>query len=479
MDVLDLLILGGGIAGAGVARLAARNGIAVELIERGDLASGTSSASSHMLHGGLRYLEHGHLHLVRESLRERAAVLRMAGPLAKPARFLVPCRRGGRVPPWKLRAGLMLYDLLAGDRTLERHGWASASEARALVPALDPDGLLGAGLYTDGVMDDARITVAVARDAAVHGARITPWTEVVAVRTAQGAVEAQLRDRLTGAERTVRARLIVNATGPWSDAVRSSLLLTLAPGVAVAPLLGPSRGIHLVYPVVTPRALLLLAASDGRVFFVVPFGDRSLVGTTEIAVPSPPREQDFAATAEEVRYLSRELRRALPGCAARPVAVSSGVRPVLRSRAQVGVASREHRVVVEGPVLTLTGGKYTTFRVMARAGVETALRVLGRTKPLADPPEPLPAPYEASGSHEDLARFAVREEFARTLADVLRRRTRLWLAADRGRTLARAIATTMATELGWSEVRTRDEIAGWELHVADQERLLTAAAEDA
>src|SRR5438876_11006445 len=148
---LDLLILGGGIVGAGIARLAARNGLTVALVERGDLASGTSSISSHMLHGGLRYLEHGRLHLVRESLTERAALSRMAPSLARPRRFLVPLYRGDRVRPWKLRAGLMLYDFLAGTRGLAPHVLARARDALGLEPALSPAGLPAAGLYSDVV----------------------------------------------------------------------------------------------------------------------------------------------------------------------------------------------------------------------------------------------------------------------------------------------------------------------------------------
>jgi glycerol-3-phosphate dehydrogenase len=477
MDVVDLLVLGGGITGAGVARLAARHGLAVELIERGDLASGASSASSHMLHGGLRYLEHGHLPMVREALHERAAVLRMAGPLAVTQRFLVPCRRGARVPPWKLRAGLALYDLLAGSRTLERHSWVDARTALDLEPVLESRGLLGAGLYSDAVVDDARLTVAVARDAAAHGARIHTWTELESVARSGDGIEARLRDRIDGGERVVRARLIVNATGAWCDGVRARLLPQLGGAAMIAPLLGPSRGSHLIYARQTMRALLLLAASDGRVFFVVPFGNRSLVGTTEVTVSSPP-DGEVAASGEEIRYLAAEMRRALPGCSARPLARTSGVRPLLRSGGALGAAPREHRVVVEGLLLTIAGGKLTTFRVMARDVLRAALRSLGRQGQVADSDDPLPAPFEASGSHEDLGAFAVREEFARTLEDVLRRRTRAWLAPDRGRGIARPVAMAMAKELSWSAARIDQELAGWERTLADEERDLAAARED-
>ena len=166
MTELDVVVVGGGITGLGVARLAARNGFAVALLERGDLASGASSGSSHMLHGGLRYLEHGYLGLVREALRERAAVTLLAPDLARPTRFMLPFLRGDRRPGWKVRVGLALYDLLAGRRSLAPHAVIRPREALALEPELPTSGLRGAGVYSDVVMDDARLAVAVARDAA-------------------------------------------------------------------------------------------------------------------------------------------------------------------------------------------------------------------------------------------------------------------------------------------------------------------------
>lgn len=483
MDAFDLAVIGGGIVGAGVARLAARNGLAVILFERGDLASGTSSASSHMLHGGLRYLEHAQFGMVRESLAERAAALRMAGPLAKPVRFLVPLRAGSRLGPLRLRAGLALYDALAGGANLERRGWASASEARALEPDLAPEGLLGAGLYTDAVVDDARLTVAVARDAAAYGATIRTYVEVTGARRAAAGAEIEFRDRLDGTTGAVRARALVNATGPWTDATRRTLLAGLAPGpdAAAAPLLGPSRGAHLVYPALTRgHGVLLLAASDGRVFFLVPFGDRTLVGTTETEAPSPPPDAAFAPSVAELRYLRREVARALPAAAAvRPIAVTSGIRPLLRSTRRVGAAPREHRVIAEGPLLTIAGGKLTTFRVMARQATRAAMAALGRSgATIADSDDPLPVPFEASGSHDDLAAFAVHHEFARTLVDVVRRRTRLWLAPDRGRARAAALAECMATYLGWNEARRQAELDGFERGLAEEARWIDQAMED-
>ena len=477
---LDLLIVGGGIAGCGCARLAARNGFRVALVERGDLASGTSSVSSHMLHGGLRYLEHGRMHLVREALIERAAVSRMAPSLARPKRFLVPLYRGDRLPAWKLRAGLALYDFLAGARGLAPHAVTRARDARELEPGLSPDGLLGAGIYSDVVMDDARLAVAVARDAAAHGAAIHTWTEPVAARRGEGTIALTVRDRIDGLERTLEARTLVNATGPWCDATRAWLAAALAPGsgaVAPAPLLRPSRGVHLVYPALTRgHGLLLSARADGRVFFVVPFSDWSLVGTTEVEVASPPAERAFAPTHEEVRYLREELARVLPETAdVAPLAITSGLRPLLASGEHVGTASREHRVVDEDGILSVAGGKYTTFRVMARDAIAAATRRLDPRREIRDSDDPLPSPLVSQASLERVADHAIDFEFARRIEDVLRRRTPLWLAADGGRAAARAIAERMANRLGWSAERAREELAGWDGARYEDDALLERA----
>ena len=281
-DPVDLVVVGGGITGAGVASLAARRGLSVTLLERRDLMSGASSASSHMLHGGLRYLEHGHLGLVREALRERAAVARAAPRLTRPCRFLVPLYRGDRVGPWTLRAGLTGYDFLAAGARFAPHQMMDTRATLALEPGLAPSGLRGAGLYTDVVMDDAQLGVAVAQQAAAHGAAIRTWTEVTHARRDGAGVELALHDALTGAEDAVVARAVVIAAGPWTDEVRARLRPGLDPLAPPArTLLRPSRGTHLVYPPLTAgHGLVLISRSDGRVFFVVPFADHALVGTT-------------------------------------------------------------------------------------------------------------------------------------------------------------------------------------------------------
>lgn len=483
MTPLDLAIVGGGITGLGVARLAARHGLTVALFERGDFAAATSSASSHMLHGGLRYLEHGHFALVREALAERAALLRMAPALARPCRFLVPLYAGARVGRWRLRAGLALYDVLAGARGLAPHGRARARETLALEPGLAPDGLRGAGFYTDVVMDDARLAIAVARDAADHGAALHSYTEVVGLHPAPGGgVELAARDTLTGATLAVTARVVVNAAGPWCDAVRRLARRGLAPGAPdPAPLLRPSRGIHLVYPALTAgHAVLTFARADGRAIFAIPFAGRTLVGTTEAEVASPPTPEDLRPTAAEVRYLRAELARLFPAARGmEPLAVFAGVRPLLASGDEVGRAPREHRVVTEGALVTVCGGKWTTFRLMARDALAAALARCGRTLAPRDADDPLPAPPPEASDPAAIAADAVERQFARRVGDVLRRRSTLWLADDRGRGAAPRVAAAMAGPLGWSAQRVRDELEVCEAALREEAALLAAAREDA
>jgi glycerol-3-phosphate dehydrogenase len=244
------------------------------------------------------------------------------------------------------------------------------------------------------------------------------------------------------------------------------------------PLLRPSRGTHFVYPALTRgHGLLLTAGSDGRVFFAIPFGRHTLVGTTEIEVASPPPAEAFRPSLEELRYLRRELARALPSCAgAPPLAVFAGVRPLLRSTQDVGGAPREHRAFSEGPVVTIAGGKYTTFRLMARTALIAAARILGRDPAaIADPAAALPAPLPDVADGAALGARAAGEEFARTLEDALRRRSRRWLDDDRGLGISGEVAGAMARRLGWSPERQRDEMDRYETSVREEQALIAQA----
>src|SRR5207248_9791005 len=245
------------------------------------------------------------------------------------------------------------------------------------------------------VMDDTRLAIAVARDAAAHGAEILTRTDLVAARPEPGTARQslELRRRESGEVLTRRALLIVNATGAWADRTRATVLGMLPPGASDPPrLLRPSRGTHLVYPALTRGHGLVTLAGDGRVCFVVPFAGRSLVGTTEIETASPPTDAERRPTPEEIRYLATEVRRLLPESAEmHPIAVYAGVRPLVAAGERVGEASREHRIEDDGAMLTIVGGKYTTFRVMARDLLERAAAKLQRpVVPRDDTFEPLP-----------------------------------------------------------------------------------------
>ncbi len=382
-ETFDLLILGGGITGAGVALDAALRGLRVALIDKGDFASGTSSVSSKLVHGGLRYLEHGDFHLVYEALHERRALIENAPHLVHPLRFLIPYYRGSRVPQWKWSVGLTLYDLLAGRGNLRRSHRIPSRNLRGEVPGLRAEGLRGGAAYYDAQMDDARLCVEVLMTAAEHGACVANYVEATGFEWFGGLLSGvRASDRVGGLEFVIRARQIVNATGPWGDAI-----LKLA-GDNSGPNLQPTKGVHLVAPDRgLPAAFLLLHPADGRVFFVIPWLGKTLIGTTDTFADEPPdalhvTDADIAYLLEgHNRYLQPELRREdILGSFA-------GLRPLLRSKpGDPSAISREFRLI-ESPsgLLTAAGGKFTTYRRMAEVITDAVVRRLklqrrGRTR---------------------------------------------------------------------------------------------------
>ena len=464
---LDLLIIGGGITGAATARDAAMRGLTTALVERDDFASGTSSRSSRLIHGGLRYLEHGELHLVFEASRERRTLLRIAPGLVEPLRFTWPVYRGARVPRWKLRAGLILYDALALFRNIERHRMRSVQEIEQLEPRLRHDGLLGGATYYDARCDDARLTLANARAAADAGALIINHAAVRALVTDGGTVRgAEVECAITGRQIRARARCVVNAAGPWTDGVR-----LLADPHARAGVRG-TKGAHILVPRVSAGNLEAIAIThprDGRVMFILPDGEFTLIGTTDTDYFGA--LDDVRATHEDVRYLLEAANYYLPAVALEPADVVSawaGIRPLVASDAITTAAvSREHAITLTARgLLTVTGGKLTTNRLMAAQIVDRVEQQIGRAHraadtagtPLADGQAREPAPSELTPA---VAR-AVREEMALTVADVLIRRTRLaFRLRDHGVALAPAVARLMAPALGWDAARERDAAAAY------------------
>jgi len=491
---LDLVVVGGGATGLGVALDAAARGFSVALFEAEDFAKGTSSRATKLVHGGVRYLAQGNVSLVREALRERALILANAPHLASPLPFVLPTYgwRGRLWDRWLYGAGLSIYDTLAGRAALGRTGLPGPRRLLELAPGTRAPGLAGGVTYVDGQFDDARLAVALARTAATLGAVVLNYCRVVGLEavgrgTATGRVQGVgVEDRETGQRFTVAARCVVNATGVWVDAVRR------LDEASAATMVTPSQGAHLVvdrefFP--GERALIVPHTSDGRVLFAVPWLGKVILGTTDTprdALPLDPRpladEVDFIL-AESANYLAHapgrsDIRSAWAGL--RPL-----VKPPEADGRETKRISREHAIrVSRHGLVTVTGGKWTTYRAMAEqvlaacfaagllperpAGVTRMLRLIGAPPPgtptvlLSAPPGPHLYGSEAAtvaglpgadrdllpGLSEAMIRFAVRHEFARTVEDVLARRSRwLFLDAAAAASVAEAVAAIMAEEL--------------------------------
>src|SRR5262245_53627118 len=379
----DLLVIGGGITGCGVARDAALRGLRVALVEKDDFASGTSSRSSRLIHGGLRYLEHGHLHLVFEASAERHRLLRLAPHLVRPLEFVWPVYAGARVPRWKLAAGLTLYDALALFRNVGTHRRLSTREVTTREPQLLREGLLGGARYFDAATDDSRLTLANALGAAEAGAVVLNHVALQELTIAgKGANGATVIDALTGRSIEVRARVIVNATGPWSDELRGRRTppSPVPPSGRVSQALRPtvrgSKGAHIAVPrerIGNRGALTLLSPLDGRVMFVLPLAgdEHTVIGTTDSYTTASP--DDVRASEADVEYLLESANRFFPEARlARADVVSAwaGIRPLVptgkpqRRNGNPSSVSREHAITRgEHGVVTITGGKLTTYRV--------------------------------------------------------------------------------------------------------------------
>ena len=532
-EEFDVLVIGGGITGVGCALDAATRGLSVALVGQRDIASGTSSRSSKLLDGGLRYLEQRDCALVREALHERGLLTTTVCPhLVRPVRFLIPLTH--RV--WQrlyYGAGVLLYDLLAwtGKNPLPRHRHLSRTAALELVPGLKRSSLIGGILYSDAQIDDARHTLAVARTAARHGAAIATSTQVrdllfdpdAPVRTVVG---AELTDLESGAHLTCRARKVVNATGVWIDDIQD---MAGPAGLSVR----AAKGVHIV----VPRACIdsdsgIVLRTPRSVLFIIPWGAHWLIGTTDT-------DWDYdrahpAASQADIDYILEQANVALE----RPlteddiVGVYAGLRPLVSGEADdTAKLSREHAVAQPVPgLISIAGGKYTTYRVMAADTIDMVAEGLGRPVPPSctedvtvvgsdgwdawsgrgaeiaaarELPEALvtrllwrhgsriddvltiaderPELAEVLGDLYLAAEIvhAARHEGALHPEDVLARRLRISIESEeRGTLVADAAAGLMATELGWDPERTAAEVAAWQRRVT-AERAANDAPDDA
>ena len=412
----DAIVIGGGMAGAGVARDLAVRGASVALFEKGDFASGTSSKSSKLIHGGLRYLELFDFRLVRESLREKRTLERLAPHLVRPLPFLVPVYRGSKRGLITVRVGMWLYDLLTPGRRRERFRVVPAVDALALEPAIQAQDLRGAGYYFDDLLlFPERLCLENALSASRHGARVHNYCEVEAVTRGTGGIDGvRVRDLLTDRVHAVRASVIVNCAGPWVDRFREMA------GVQDAGrrVLRTTKGIHCMLPRMTDRAVYLSTADD-RMIFVIPWREFSMVGTTDTDFDGDPDR--LWATRQEVEYLLEAVRPALPDPRVAFDRVSytwAGVRPLAyvegRSASKV---SRDHKVVVEGPggrFLSVTGTKLTCFRSQAAEVGDRVMRALERRAPSRTAELTLDGLDEEAGRVEARAWMDVSDEMAAT-----------------------------------------------------------------
>ncbi len=506
----DLLVIGGGIVGCGIARDAALRGWAVALVEKDDFAAGTSSRSTKLVHGGLRYLEQAHFKLVFESVNERALLIKLAPHLVRPLAFLFPTFKDSRRGLFELDVGLWMYDALSKFSSYRLHKAHRARKVRALEPMLRADGLKGGVVYYDCTTDDARLTLENAIDAQALGAvTLNHVRAAELLRDGERVTGAQVVDTETGATRRVRARVVVNATGPWTDQVRA----LIGEGAVIK----PTKGVHVVLDakrLPLRHAVVMFHPADGRVMFAIPWFERTVLGTTDTYFEGRP--DDVVATREDADYLLAAANAYFPEAGLTRTDVVStwaGLRPLIAPQGEKNASSvsREHLILDRPGMVTIAGGKLTTYRRIAKEAVDRAALQLGREERSDTARRPLPSAVGWTSEAELLAEVAQRwppevaahlvatygvrakaiaeraalagpaeridselpflwsevdealaVELARTVEDVLARRVPLLLRAkDRGVSAAPEVARRLAVHLGWSQTEAEAQVAAY------------------
>ncbi|MGI9272673.1 MAG: glycerol-3-phosphate dehydrogenase [Woeseiaceae bacterium] len=512
--IYDVAVIGAGINGAGIARDAALRGLNVVVVEQNDLCSGTSAASSRLIHGGLRYLEFGEVPLVFESLRERITLRKIAAHLVRPLRITIPIYRSGKRGKWLIRLGMIAYDLLSVGKTVPGHDMLSRDAMLAAEPGVAGDGLLGAARYFDAQITFAeRLVLENLLAARSAGAEILTYNAVKHINVSSGAVSSlDCVDLLTQQTRRLATKSIINAAGPWVDAVLRTT------GDEAVRLIGGTKGSHIVVSnfAGAPRdAFYVEATSDGRPFFIIPWNDQFLIGTTDIRFDGDLGQ--IRASQDEISYLLEETNRVFPAANLSAADINfayAGVRPLpKRDKGPESSITRRHiihknRTIANG-LISIIGGKLTTYRNLAEQTVDRLARVLGRKLPACRTRDTLlPGAYRldeartalqslpslsdagtdrllgiyggraaaliemADGKPEWLrcidsnetvlaveVVFALREEMARSLVDVVHRRMMLGLSADQGRELYETIAAIAAEECDWDAATAAAELA--------------------
>lgn len=445
----DILIIGGGATGLGCAVDAAARGYRTLLLEKGDFAQATSSRSTKLIHGGIRYLQQGNIKLVRESLRERGLLLRNAPHLVHPLPFVLPAYKWWE--PIFYGTGLKLYDFLAGRHRLGHSQFVSRDELLRRVPTISTDGLRGGTVYQDAQFDDARLAIALAQTAAKLGAVVVNYFEVVKLlKTGHRVSGVAARDVETSGKYELPAKVVINATGVFTDTI-CRLAERWMP-----PIMTASQGSHIVLDrefLPGDTAIIVPKTDDGRVLFAIPWYGKVLVGTTDVPVNEP--SDNPKPTAAEIDYLLDHAARYL---ARKPIrsdvrSAFAGLRPLVRhgKTHNTALVPRDHTILVSpSNLVTITGGKWTTYRKMAEDTIDRAAELAGLPSRRCTTPDiPIHKTSTEARTEEELVVRAVREEMARTVEDVLARRTRtLFLDARASIDLAPKIAERMAKELG-------------------------------
>ena len=511
----DLIVIGAGINGAGIARDAAMRGLKVCLLDKGDIGSGSSSASTRLIHGGLRYLEHWEFSLVRESLRERETLLRIAHHLVRPLPLLIPIYNKARRGALQIRAGMLLYDLFSFDKTLPRHRMLSRAEALTHAPALNPEGLIAAALYYDAQVEFAeRLVLENVLSAWNQGADVFTYAQVTRLLV-EHEIATGVELAVNGERRNVRGGFIINAAGPWVD----ELLKTNN----TPRLIGATKGSHIVvapFPQSPASAIYAEAHSNGRPFFIIPWNGNYLIGTTDIRFDGDPDK--VCSDEQEIEYLLTETNRVLPHAqlGKNDVLYSySGLRPLpYTDVADEQKITRRHFIRQHGQLnnlVSVVGGKLTTYRSLAEECVDLTFKKLARTSPKCETGLiPLPgaedfskfafdfrsnSPFsdnvnerllriygsrasdvvEVSRRSPDLSRplnscptvlaseivFAFEEELAQTLTDCLMRRTMAGFNSDLALGMAEECVEICGRFLGWTNERTRREVDEYRYYV--------------
>ncbi len=523
----DLVVVGAGVNGTGIARDAAMRGLKVLLLDKGDLASGTTSWSSRLIHGGLRYLEHREFGLVRESLRERERLLTLAPHLVKPLPLLIPIYHTDRRGPWMIRAGMIAYDVLSFDKSLPRHRMLSREAALRRAPGLKRERLRGAARYYDAQISFAeRLAVENAIDAREHGAIVLTYARADRLlleddgRTVCGVAYTDLLD---GSTHEATAPVTINVAGPWADR-----LLRGQEQATSEPMIGGTKGSHIIVESFSgaPRdALYVEAQRDGRPYFIIPWNGLYLIGTTDERYSG---DLDRVVASEaEIAYLIEETNRIIPSaclCRDSVCYTYAGVRPLpYQARGETGAITRRHIVRNHAPelqgLLSVVGGKLTTYRNLAEQAVDAVYDQLGRPVPpsltattaipgdrfpnsadsisrrsrfvaelgrtkvspataerlfrvygvratnVLNLAEQEPELWQPLGEGNDAIQaevvYAVQEEMAQTLADILLRRTMLGLNADVGVGTDAVVAAVARRFLDWDERRAEREISAY------------------